>query len=115
MKQTSEVPFKMKGTPCSRGNLALLKTLWKTRQYRYWISIILISIVVQGLGPWRGLGQRPNLTLLHRSLVRAPGITHPQHQSRGAGSCKGAKAPLPGGAERLVLDHPIGGLATDLG
>ena len=41
----------MKGTPCSRGNYAPLKTSSKTR----------ISIEVQGLGPWRGLGQRPNL------------------------------------------------------
>ena len=41
----------MKGTPCSRGNCAPLKTSSKTRT----------SIEVQGLGPWRGLGQRPNL------------------------------------------------------
>ena len=41
----------MKGTPCSRGNYAPLKTSSKTR----------ISIDVQGLGPWRGLGQRHNL------------------------------------------------------
>jgi hypothetical protein len=40
----------MKGTPCSGGNYAPLKTSSKTR----------ISIDVQGLGPWRGLGQRPN-------------------------------------------------------
>ena len=41
----------MKGTPCSRGNYAPLKTSSKT----------CISVEVQGLGPWRGLGQRPNL------------------------------------------------------
>ena len=41
----------MKGTPCSRGNYAPLKTSSKTR----------LSVEVQGLGPWRGLGQRPNL------------------------------------------------------
>jgi hypothetical protein len=41
----------MKGTPCSGGNYAPLKTSSKTR----------ISIDVQGLGPWRGLGQRHNL------------------------------------------------------
>jgi hypothetical protein len=40
------------GTPCSRGNCAPLKTSSKTRT----------SIEVQGLGPWRGLGLRPNLT-----------------------------------------------------
>jgi hypothetical protein len=28
-----------------------------------------------------------------RSMVRVPGITHPRHQSRGAGSCMGAKQP----------------------
>ena len=58
----------MKGTPCSGGNYARLKTSSKTR----------ISIEVQGLGPWRGLGQRPNLALLHRSMVRAPSITAPR-------------------------------------
>ena len=41
----------MKGTPCSRGNYAPLKTSSKTR----------ISTEVQGLGPWQGLAQRPNL------------------------------------------------------
>src|SRR5271170_5274675 len=41
----------MKGTPCSGGNYASLKTSSKTH----------MSIEVQGLGPWRGLGQRPNL------------------------------------------------------
>ena len=41
----------MKGTPCSRGNYAPLKTSSKTRT----------GTEVQGLGPWRGLGQRPNL------------------------------------------------------
>ena len=51
MKRASDVPLMMKGTPCSRGNYAPLKTSSKTR----------ISIEVQGLGPWRGLGQRPNL------------------------------------------------------
>jgi hypothetical protein len=30
-------------------------------------------IEVQGLGPWRGLGQRPNLALLQRAAVRDPG------------------------------------------
>src|SRR5277367_7086058 len=39
------------GTPCSRGNYAPLKTSSKMR----------ISIDVQALGPWRGLGQRHNL------------------------------------------------------
>ena len=42
----------MKGTQCSRGNCAPLKTSSKTRT----------SIEVQALGPWRDLGQRPNLT-----------------------------------------------------
>ncbi len=64
----------MKGTPCSRGSYASLKTSSKTR----------MSIEVQGLGPWRGLEQRPNPT--HRSRVREPAITHPQHQSREAGA-----------------------------
>jgi hypothetical protein len=30
MKRTSEVPFMMKGTPCSSRRRATLKTLWKT-------------------------------------------------------------------------------------
>ena len=58
----------LKGTPCSRGNYAPLKTSSETR----------ISIEVQGLGPWRGLGQRPNLTLLHRSMVRGAGSSSPR-------------------------------------
>src|SRR5271165_4418301 len=49
------------------------------------------SIEVQGLGPWRGLGQRPNLTLLQRSIIQMPGRTQPQHHSREAGSCLDAK------------------------
>ena len=31
MKRTLEVPFIMKGTPCSRRRQASLKILWKTR------------------------------------------------------------------------------------
>ena len=57
----------MKGTPCSRGNCAPLKTSSKTS----------IRIEVQGLGPWRGLGQRPNLTLLHRSIGSRTGYNSP--------------------------------------
>src|ERR1700761_7836071 len=53
----------MKGTPCSRGNYASLKTSSKPRT----------SIEVQGLGPWRGLGQRPNLALLRWSVVWGAG------------------------------------------
>jgi hypothetical protein len=67
----------MKGTPCSRGNCAPLKTSLKTR----------ITIGVQGLGPWRGLRQRPNLALLHWSMVWGPGINSPRRtRSREAGS-----------------------------
>src|ERR1700733_14412945 len=51
MKPASDVPLMMKGTPCSRGNYAPLKTSSKT----------CISVEVQGLGPWRGLGHPPNL------------------------------------------------------
>ena len=63
--QASEVPLMMKGTPCSRGNCAPLKTSSKMRT----------SIEVQGIGPWRGLGRRPNLALLHRAIVRAQAIS----------------------------------------
>jgi hypothetical protein len=53
-----------------------------------------LSIEVQGLGPWRGLGQRPNLALLQRSIIQMPRRTQPQHQSREAGSCMGAQRTL---------------------
>ena len=38
--------------------------------------------------PLAGFGAAPQPCLL-RSMVRVPGITHPQHQSREAGSCMG--------------------------
>jgi hypothetical protein len=49
---------------------------------------VILSIDVQGLGPWRG--QRPNLTCF---IGRWFGVgSHPpQHQSREAGSCMGRK------------------------
>jgi hypothetical protein len=46
---------------------------------------VILSIDVQGLGPWRGLGQRPNLTCFIGRWFGAR--SHPpQHQSREAGS-----------------------------
>jgi hypothetical protein len=52
-------------------------------------SAVILSIEVQGLGPWRGLGQRPNLTCFIGRWFGA--ASHPpQHQSREAGSCLGA-------------------------
>ena len=36
--------------------------------------------------PLAGFGAAPQPRLLHRSMVRVPDITHPQHQSREAGS-----------------------------
>ena len=47
------------------------------------------SAEVQGLGPWRGLGQRPNLLCLSGKWVGRRTITQPPHQSREAGSCLG--------------------------
>jgi hypothetical protein len=41
-----------------------------------------------GARPLAGFGAAPQPCLL-RSMVRVPGITHPQHQSREAGSCLG--------------------------
>src|SRR5271166_1637670 len=35
-------------------------------------TTISTSVEVQGLGPWRGLGRRPNLPLPQRQMVRAP-------------------------------------------
>ena len=37
-----------------------------------WTTTIPTSVEVQGLGPWRGLGQRPNLPLPQRQMVWAP-------------------------------------------
>jgi hypothetical protein len=55
-------------------------------------SAVILSIDVQGLGPWRGLGQRPNLTCFIGRWLGA-GSHPPQHQSREAGSCMGAVQP----------------------
>src|ERR1700692_617721 len=56
---------------------------------------VILSIDVQGLGPWRGLGQRPNLTCFVGRWFGA-GSHPPQHQSREAGSCLGANQPSKG-------------------
>ena len=87
----------MKGTPCSRGNYAPLKDpSSKTR----------IGIEVQGLGPWRGLGQRPNLACCIGRWFGSRSITHPQHQSREAGSCSGAKRPLASNiTDQAIIDQ----------
>src|ERR1700692_1140226 len=37
-----------------------------------WITTVPTSGEVQGLGPWRGLGQRPNLPMPQRQMVGAP-------------------------------------------
>ena len=46
-------------------------------------------VEVQGLGPWRGLGQRPNLACLIGQWFGRRGMPRTQHQSREAGSCMG--------------------------
>src|ERR1700733_5912777 len=72
----------MKGTPCSKGNYASLKTSSKTRTHKYGGP---------GARPLAGFGAAPQPCLLHRSMVRMLGMLHTQHQSREAGSCVGAE------------------------
>ena len=50
--------------------------------------------------PLAGFGAAPQPCLLHRSMVRVPDITHPQHQSREAGSCMG-------GEETFFVIRPV--------
>src|SRR5271166_3660434 len=68
----------MKGTPCSRGNLAPLKASSKTR-------IVLRS---RGSAPGGVWGSGSNL--LASAVNGSVAGTHPHYQSREAGSCMGA-------------------------
>ena len=80
---------------CSRGNLARLKCYGTARSHvtaQLWATTIPTNGEVQGLGPWRGLGQRPNLPLPQRQMVWAPDYNSTTAPIPRSGFVHGSKA-----------------------
>jgi hypothetical protein len=59
-----------------------------------WITTVPTSGEVQGLGPWRGLGQRPNLPLPQRQMVGAPAYNSTTAPIPRSGFVLGSKAAI---------------------